>query len=143
MIEHVWSILCRRSIIDKDTNSVSIVDVMEAINVETAGEQTPTLAGIPLDFEIVTLWVRADSKVPARSRYRIRMQPPSGPAKPIGEPTEVDLRTFERLRARTHVSGIPLSGPGRYRFIVELEDDGWTPVSQVPLDIEFPGSAQA
>ena len=44
MIEHIWSVLCSRSVIDSETNNVSIQDVIEHIIINAE----PTENGLAL-----------------------------------------------------------------------------------------------
>lgn len=138
MIEHVWTVLCRRSVVDRETNSISLIESVEAIQfgvVQPTGAPAPT--GLPIDLELVTLWIRSDRAVPENSRYRVVIQLPDQTEREVGETVSVDLRQFERLRSRVNFNGIPFSGPGRYRFLVQLEDGATrTTVARVPLDIE-------
>ena len=91
MIDHVWSILCTKAVIDKDTNLLTLVDTIEEFTIEAAGvlkttpegvevipsaevpaEQLPT---IPVTFEIVSLWVRRNPDEPERATAKIKPLP--------------------------------------------------------------------
>lgn len=59
MIHHAWTVLCARSLIDRDTNNISL-DVLEQLNVQIP----PPLQGaggfvLPARLEVVSLWFRA------------------------------------------------------------------------------------
>ena len=138
MIEHVWTVLCRRSVVDSDTNSISLIESVESIQFGLdKPKDAPTPAGLPLELELVTLWIRSDRRVPEHSQYRVFVQLPDESEREAGESVIIDLREFERLRARVRFDGIPFVGPGRYRFVVQLQEgEAWTTVARVPLDIE-------
>jgi len=139
MILHVWSVCCKRAIVDRDTNTVSLIEQIETISAHVlqrmaeAGET----AAAPLQFEIVTLWVRDPADEPAQSRYRIEILFPDGRSEYVGDPADVDLRSYVRLRSRAHFEGMPIRGGGRYYFSVQLEEsaDNWTEVGRIPIDV--------
>ncbi len=136
MIEHVWTVICRQSVIDRDSNSVSLFDVVEQITVhgELRGED-PAVA--PVEMEVVTLWSRSDYDVPAKGAQRLTLFSPSGGVLAGGE-QEVDLSQHRWFRNRARFRGLPVKGPGRYLFRVEqMEEDEaeWQHVTDVPLEL--------
>ena len=125
---------------DRDTNTISLIDTVEAIKyIPLEAEALAGVAGLPLEMDLVTLWVRGDPKIPEYARSRLRVELPNGDVEAVGETTDVDLREFQRLRARAHLGGIPLSGSGRYFFVVQIEREGeWQTAARVPMDVEGP-----
>jgi hypothetical protein len=137
MIDHVWTVVCSHSVTDRDTNNVSIFNVIEQISI--IGEPKPQGVA-PVRFEIVTLWARSDDDKPARGRSRITFMSPSQKKSMLGEERDVDLSKYERLRARRFVQGLPVKEPGRHVIRVELQNEGenrWHKVASVPLKIRF------
>jgi hypothetical protein len=132
MIDHVWTVVCTRALIDRDTNNISLVEVLEQLTVAGALPET-----INLVMEIVTLWERHDLDAPARGRAQVRLVTPDGQlANPLQY--DVDLTTHVRTRSRVQVPGFPFRGFGRYEFRLELQPDGgvdWHEVSRTPLQI--------
>ena len=53
MIHHVWTVLCSRALIDRDSNNISIHNVLEQLNI--AAPPQPDLA-LNIHFEILSLW---------------------------------------------------------------------------------------
>jgi len=137
MIDHVWTVVCSHSVTDRDSNNVSIFNVVEQIKV--TGEPKPQ-GVVPIRFEIVTLWARSDFDKPARGRTRITFTSPSEKKVKLGEERDIDLSKYERLRTRRAIQGLPVSEPGRHVIRVELQNKGenrWRKVASVPLKIEF------
>lgn len=136
MIDHVWTVVCSRAVIDIDSKNVSIQNVLEQINV--AAELSPDFVlGIP--YEIVSFWVRSEAAMPAKGRSRIMLVEPGGNTVPVAE-MPIDLAEVERARHRVYCQGLRLTAAGRYVFRVELlEDDQheWRPVASVPLRVVF------
>lgn len=135
MIEHIWSILCSRSVIDSETNNVSIQNIIEQIVIKAE----PTENGfLPIDIELITLWGREETDKAEEGIEKVTFVTPSGKSEVISE-TNIDLTKAERHRQRLKLQGLPISESGRYYFKVETKnDDGnWIQVSSIPLKIIF------
>jgi hypothetical protein len=137
MIEHVWTVVCSRAVVDRFSNNVSIQNVIEQFSVRA--EPKPG-ALIPVPFEVMTLWARSDFSVPASGTERLTLYSPSGVK--IGERvSSLDLTgNVRRYRTRTTFDGLPAGEPGRYVFQVELQEenkDEWYGVATVPLEVIF------
>lgn len=135
MIDHVWTVVCAMSVVDRETNNISLFNIVEQLTLLTQPEQeiTPQL---PLD--IVTLWARADDAVPARGFSRLTFRSPAGD--PIHqEEGRVDLSDHERLRMRRRLLlRLNLRESGRYCFCVEVRlenETEWRTVATVPLKV--------
>lgn len=150
MIEHVWTVLCHRSVVDGETNNISLIDVLERIGISQPPERATTLLEsdasssqrlmIPLSFEVVTLWKRVSLQEPAHGKGRLVLVGPEGSELGVAREFEVDLTSYTRLRSRARLSGIPLTTAGEYRFRTELLIDGeanWRRVEATPLQVVF------
>src|SRR5882724_6999464 len=99
MIEHVWSVLCRSSTIDRQTNNISLLEVVEAIRIEWRG--FPTVSLTPM--KIVSLWTRDTVNTPARGQARVYVTSPGG-HNSLHQVQEIDLRQYRRVRVRYVIS---------------------------------------
>lgn len=138
MIEHVWSILCSRSVIDRDSNVISLHEVVEKISLAGPAVPPPEGATIPLQAELVSFWSRQDVTAPARAEGRFRFIGPGG--REIDQQEfQIDLTVYHRLRHRARILGLKFYQPGLHHFVVEVATDAqqWSQVARVPLDIEI------
>jgi hypothetical protein len=136
MIDHVWTVLCSRVVIDKNSNNVSIQNVIEQITIQ--GEPQPEQV-IDIAYEVVSLWTRSDPDVPSRGQARLTFFIPSGRQAGSVE-VELDLSEYERLRTRRVFQGLPAVEPGRHTWLVELRDEGeddWQKVASIPIKVVF------
>ena len=136
MIHHVWTVMCSRALIDRDSNNISIHNVLEQLNI--AAPPQPDLA-LNIHFEILSLWVRTHSAVPAQGTSRVTLEDPQGTRRVVSELT-IDLADVERIRHRVLGQGLEVSRAGRYNFLVELQETGrseWREVAVVPLTVVF------
>ncbi|HXK11463.1 MAG TPA: hypothetical protein VMT70_17595 [Vicinamibacteria bacterium] len=137
MIQHVWTVFCSSSAIDRDTNQVSLFDLVERIGVEGVGPAPPgQKAIIPARFQLVTLWTRGDANEGETGATRMRLLAPNG-EELLKSEGDVNLREHQSRRVRINIGGLPFVENGRYHFRVELRDgDGWRVVGDVPVQID-------
>ena len=135
MIEHIWTVLCSRSVIDIETNNVSIQDVIEQITINSEPAQDGFL---PIPFELITLYIRKESNVLTKGTERVAFITPSGKSEIVSEGI-IDLSSAERFRHRVKFPGLPLKEGGRHYFIIEVKEETneWQKVATIPLTIVF------
>lgn len=135
MIEHIWSVLCSRSVIDSETNNVSIQDIIEQININAEPAENGFL---PIQLELITLWGRKEINETAKGIERVTFITPSGKNEVISE-AEIDLTKAERHRQRVRFPGLPVNETGKYYFKVEIKngDNEWKQASAIPLKVVF------
>jgi len=136
MIDHVWTVVCSRAVIDRESNNVSLQNIIDQINIR--GEPIPDSV-VAVQVEVVTSWVRADFDVPSQATTRLTFLSPSGNVLGSFE-SDIDLSEYERFRARAKFEGLPMPEPGRYAFRMELKNIGgseWHEVATIPLKIVF------
>ncbi len=140
MIDHVWSVLCKNTVTDRESNNISIHGVLEQLTITgPKGEGV-----LPIEAELVTLWSRSKLDQPERTRSRSRLVDPDGAQ--IGKDVvyDLDLTTYTRFRNRIVMSGFPVKAAGKYEFCVDIERDGqWIQVAKVPLEIRIQIEKQA
>lgn len=135
MIDHVWTVVCSRAVIDRESNNVSLQNVLEQVTIAT--EPMPKTL-MPLPFDVVTLWARADPDQPCSGRMRLTLVFPSGGTFEAPLEAEIDLSKVERNRQRFRFPGLPMAESGRHIFRVELIQNDqldWHQVASVPLTI--------
>lgn len=137
MIDHVWTVVCSRAVIDRDSNNLSIHDVIEQLTIQ--GEPVPD-ASAPIELEVVTLWARKDLDVPARGYGRLTFLSPSGKTKAGPFPIDIDLSEYRRYRTRARFRSLPVGEPGCHTFRIDYKaEDGkrWRRVAAIPLEVIF------
>ena len=140
MIEHIWSVVCERAIVNRDTNNVSMVEIVEEIGIPHELNELMLegkVGAIAVNLTIVSLWVRRD--VPERGHGRVMVEGPSH-ERPTGRSGvsafAVDLWENARMRTIGKIGVLPFRGVGEYRFLVQLQQEGremWEDVSSIPI----------
>lgn len=136
MINHVWSVLCTDTVIDNETNQLSLHSVIEQLTILSS----PIPGGLlPHKMKIATLWIRSDANKPCKGLSRVSFISPSGRITGSVEP-EIDLSKVERSRNIVLFDAVPIEESGRHIFRIELQNEGedeWHQVALVPLTIVF------
>ena len=136
MIDHVWTVLCSHAVIDKESNNVSLLDVVEQLNIR----DEPSPEGILFSLDLMTLWARADLDRPAQGQGRVTFLSPSDEVNDGPFEYDIDLSQHRRNRSRGRFRALHVSGSGRHVFRVELRNEGeteWNKVVDIPLEINF------
>ena len=144
MIKHIWTVLCRQSIIDKNSNNISLLNVSEKLNVNFSlkkGQQRiDKEIMIPAQHELVSFWVR---DVAEKEEFITTLIEIIDPEKKILGKFEKKLifaKNIKRVRARAQFARLKISKNGVYYFVVKFKankDQNWKVVTQVPLEIEI------
>lgn len=135
----VWTILCRSSSIDRNSNRLSLFDVVDELEISVSGASEGVIPA-PVDLELVTLWRREHLTEPEELTYRIEIRGP-GELRARSHTLEVDLTEFLRSRAVVKIPSIPVPltshGLETYWLVIQVEDgDGaWQQLSELPLDL--------
>jgi hypothetical protein len=136
MIDHIWTVVCSASVVDRNTNNISLFNVIEQIRIP-AHYQPDSAVAIPLD--VSTLWSRHEIDTPSQERARLSLLSPSN-EELRQQDFEIDLRESARHRSRIHFNVLPVGGHGKHVFRVELwneQEAEWECVADIPVWVEF------
>jgi hypothetical protein len=142
MVEHIWTVLCSHAVVDKDTNNVSLHNVIEQVNVKGTIPAPDKPLMVPINMNLISLWVRGADNKPCQGKIRIETILPSGKSISKEELT-VDMSTYERFRSIVRIPAIPVEAAGNDIFRVSLNEDAaedaskWEIVAEIPLKIVF------
>jgi hypothetical protein len=144
MIDHVWSVVCGRSSTDRETNNISLFDVIEQLNVLGPLPEPAARVALPIPFEVVSLWSRSNPDLAIESRGRVKMIAPNGDQAFVQE-FPINLNENPRMRTQLRSVGFPLLGTGRYIFTVEIlrAGDIWETVARIPVRLDSVAQAAA
>lgn len=137
MPTHLWSVLCSKSVIDKDSQQVSLFDVIETIAVKLAEPppHPPQTGVVPFHTELVTLWRRSDPDLAETATCRCEIVTPAG--KSIASSTMQMDFSKTRFRTTFKADALPIEGSGTYLFNVAVQTsaDKWQTVASLPLEV--------
>jgi hypothetical protein len=146
-MRHIWSILCRRSVIDADTNSLSLIDSIEGIDIGLSKEgakkyekKNETNFVAPISFEIVSFWTDDDSSTERKENLNLEWHGPNDKKLHEFSYNFIMPKKSSRIRTRIKTNGMPISMPGKYMLKIKLKDQKtkkYKEVSQLPVDVNI------
>lgn len=143
-MRHVWSVLCTKSTIDRETNNISLFEVVERIEIHAPrGISRPF--GFPFHGDLVTLWAREDQLQPERGQMRASLMSPAGDTLADFN-AEVDLESGNRSRNIAHLEGLKVAGSGWHELVIRhrrSSGDAWHEVARIPLEVEVVEAADS
>lgn len=144
----VWSVLCHHGIVDKFTNNLTVVNQIDQLNVPPP--PVPMVSSVrvkksngvkavllPISLCVVTVWEREKRAISEVAKGRCTL---IGPTKQRLAVFEFDVNLRKTLRARFlgSLPGLPVSGEGTYRFLLQVRRGaGWLRVGEVTFDVNY------
>lgn len=135
MIKHHFSLICGHAVVDERTKLLSAFDIIEQINVNANEDET---IQIPMHFDLISAWIRDEKGKSENATSRISL---CKPKEIVNEIKVIDIKitgsTF--YRSIISFSGIKLTGPGLYKFLIEIkqEDKDWEEVAEIPFIVSY------
>ncbi len=131
MLSYLWTLCCEATIVDARTNNVSFINLVDQLN----GPANATL--IPIKLGVCTMWRRDDPSGQDDVEYHLAWESPAGdrlfelPARASVGPGPRNVRTI------AEVAGLPLSGAGEYKMVIEVRqaEGDYTPVGHAPIEV--------
>ena len=119
-MEHVWTVLCRRAITDRETNQTSLIDSIEGLTATISAEKVKEAErdnkriGVEVGAVLVSFWVRSDLKIPEMGEMRTRVVAPDGSVVSREDAkASVNLRDNRRMRMHLEIPALPFAGEGQ------------------------------
>lgn len=144
MIKHIWSVLCQRSVVDRDSNTISMFDMLEELSVgiktnapEGTNNRPEGIINVPIQYDIVSFWTKEDEN--SDSSLQIEFIDPNGKSLQTFNHM-LEFKEHKRLRSRIHVVGISITTVGIYTFHVKIKEkdkENFRTIAQLPLDVKI------
>lgn len=148
---HLWSVLCRSASVDKESNSLSLFNVLEEITInkaedlkrgkETIGAEEQAFI-IPIEFVIVTFLERLDDKDQGSMTKEAQVEIVDPSSRSIlKREFEINFRQgFKRLRHLFKMNGLKITTAGTYKFYISIRESKEPPfelVAEIPVDVKI------
>ena len=140
----IWAILSENAIVDRQSNNISLIEVIDELTVPVPPPQVVSQSGeqlqIPFSFCLSILFARTDIGVAEKGRYSVTIIGPDGVK---SESRELDVDLMENLRSRSigrmGEFPLPLTVEGQYSFKIDVKsvDSDWKEAFELPLRVNF------
>ena len=138
-LQHRWSILCRESSIDSQTNNISLFNILEQVGIDAEVFAEKKGGAIPMNLELVTLWEKQVEEEGVDAEVEVELQEPDG--KPLGKFPYTISVPKRRHRHLVKLNGLPVTEKsGRYTFKIRKREGGeskFVEVGEVPVEINI------
>ena len=144
-IKHIWTVIAESSVVDQQTNNVSIHKILEQLNINVSPKDQELLKKNPgkallvhFPFQVISLWQSINPKKNPKAEIEVELFDPIGQNlqratfKLIFEPNK------SRLRSILSNPDIRVFDTGLYLFkirIKEEEEDEFLEVAEIPLEV--------
>jgi hypothetical protein len=117
MARLVWAVFCQQALVDRFSNALSIINVLEEVHVIRPPEVTGknVKPAVQMQCAVVSLWERDEPSTVESGRVRLRLISPDG-KKLLDAFQQLDLATHRRTRLIAELPIVPVAGEGIYRI---------------------------
>ncbi|MFA6304641.1 MAG: hypothetical protein WCV73_04435 [Patescibacteria group bacterium] len=131
-MKHNWSIICGGSIIDQDTNQISLINALEQLNLPKEAFGKP----LNISFHVISYFTEADTSKEKKIEQVIKLlDPQNNLIKKVEIPVTIPEK-FGRFRLRNVIKGMDISIPGMYKFLLSIKEGNDKLVDIAELEIE-------
>ena len=140
-IKHIWSVLCKESIINQDDNVISLIGILEELNSTITPMDSklsrPEKITIPFTFEVVSYWTK-ESDEEIKMQVKTEVLDPDGKELSNIVNESIFPESVKQLRTRLKVQGLTVSNSGRYHFRISLKapkDENYKVMAELPMKV--------
>ncbi|MDD5639659.1 MAG: hypothetical protein PHR47_02535 [Candidatus Pacebacteria bacterium] len=143
MFNHIWSIICQNSSVDSQSNTISLFNCLENINVEISkSKDIADKIMLPIQFDVVSYWTIDDNKEEKSFTLKMEVIKPNGEVVIIKENAVFAKAGWDKIRNIVKFSGLELGINDSGRYIIRLsqkekDSDGFIGIANLPLDIKI------
>lgn len=144
-VSHVWSLICSNSLLDQQSNNLSLINTIEKFTITIPKEEMLKVKEkgangflFPVNFEIVSRFIKNEVNKATFFDLRIKLINPDEKTVLTSDKKYALEKDKKNLRVRNRFNTFPVSKSGDYFFIVEIKDidtSRYIEVAMIPLEI--------
>lgn len=143
MIKHVWSVLCRSSSVDSNSNNISLFNVLESLrlspNVPQKTKNEKQEIHVPIDYQIVSFWTHEQEKKETIT-IKLVFETPAGKTVQLIDKKLTFPADKRRMRDIIGIQGITVQESGEYAFKYQAKLNGnFKTMAELPLEVTIKG----
>jgi len=144
----VLAAFCERVVIDQFSNSLSIINQLDELQLPRAKIEAELQAlakhkdrkrrlALPMRFALVSIWEREKPTIMESTEMTVRLVAPDGQVL-LSFKNLVDLRKHRRWRNLLNITALPILGEGTYQFQIRIRTGvRWKLVHRVAYQLRF------
>jgi len=141
-MKHIWSVLCLKSIVDIDTNSLALHDCIDELRVRLIKSKIKKdeKITVPANFELVHLLFDEDVNKDRKFEIKIELHDPKNKKISDFSGGFVFPKNKKRFRVRMKINGMPVTSKGTYIFKIKIKEQAqneYHKVAEIPLDVKI------
>ncbi len=146
-IKHIWSLAAESSVVDQQTNNVSIHKVLEQLNMNISLQDREALKKnpenallIPFPFQIISLWQSINPKKDPTAEVEIELFDSIGFSLQSTKFNLMFEKNKTRMRSIMSSPTIRITDGGVYVFRVRIKEEGesdFLEVAEIPLEVRL------
>lgn len=140
-MKHIWSVLCKKSIIDADTNNISLNEILEEVSFNIPFDKDLKLpTSFNFDYEIVSFWTSTSPKGGEKFYTEVEFIDPDKKTLNKLEQEIMFPENKKRLRTRIKANGLNATREGEYILKIKAKEkkaDKFKVLTEVPLTIRI------
>jgi hypothetical protein len=147
-VRYIWSVLCTSSILDSDTQNLTINNVLESVSINVKKEtvekrNTNKTAGyaVAANLHIVSKLIKKTPNKDVTLELKFEEVDPDGKTLSSTIPQKIDFkRQYKNLRWRTNFTPLLVNRSGDYHIRVllkESDDSEFIEVDRIPLELKL------
>jgi hypothetical protein len=141
-MRHVWSIVSKSTAIDKESNSLSIFEIINKVDAELSSpvEETDNPTAIPLECYFTSQWALDQNEDDyLTGMAHLSLIAPDGSILLEGD-VLIEMGGMRYYTLRFFFKGFPVRGSGMYLFDLSFTESGQKtsiPIAQIPFEINI------
>ncbi|MGK7926220.1 MAG: hypothetical protein AB4290_13420 [Spirulina sp.] len=141
MITCNWAILCQQSIVNAETNNISLMEILDEYYIPKPPE-SERIIFYDFDYEVVVELQRDRNGTEENIVFRLEIFSPSGETLLKGKRSVFFNKNTLKVVSRLRLQGLPILKEGFYKFTIQLpkqheEETVWETVKEVALEINY------
>ena len=139
-MRNVWAVVCKNSITDSDTNSLSLLETLDEIQITYKDKiEIKEVKILPISFHVVSLWFDENIKTDRKFDLVVEVTDPNGKLLKDFKQDCIIPNGKKRLRATTKIQGFGFTDQGKYLITTKYREDKTTykKVAETPIDVSL------
>ena len=141
-MKNIWSIIASKTVIDRNSNMISLFDCIEQLNVNANKKivDNNKIKKLSTKFDIVSLWKDDEISKERSGEFIIELYDPSNKKINKFENIFVMPKSMKRMRTIITFEGFPITTEGEYIFKIKFrknKNNKYKQVSELPLEVIF------